>query len=151
MCKSLVGSLNWLSIATRPDIATITNILSAYLHKATPSHLAAVQRLIKYLKGSIDTGSSNFLWILLKQCLLLMFTGIHKTHLYPNHVHLKFYLNYSSQYHNQGSLYGLVDLCIDLQNDKQLQFTVPRKPKYAPLILSVFVFTNLISSVFCFN
>ena len=60
MCKSLVGSLNWLSIATRPDIATITNILSAYLHKATPSHLAAVQRLIKYLKGSIDTGSSNF-------------------------------------------------------------------------------------------
>ena len=54
--RSLVGSLNWLSTATRPDIATITNILSAYLHKSTPSHLAAVKHVIKYIKGTTDLG-----------------------------------------------------------------------------------------------
>ena len=48
----LVDSLNWLSTATRPDIATITNILSAYLHKVMPLHLGAVKHIIKYLKGS---------------------------------------------------------------------------------------------------
>ena len=53
---SLVGSLNWLSTATRPDIATITNILSAYLHKATPSHLAVVKHVIEYLKESTNMG-----------------------------------------------------------------------------------------------
>ena len=54
--RSLVGSLNWLSTATRPDIATITNILSAYLHKSTPSHLAAAKHVIKYIKGTTDLG-----------------------------------------------------------------------------------------------
>ena len=76
---SLVGLLNWPSTATRLDIATIANILSVYVHKATPSHLAAVKHVIKNLKGSTDTGIhfpqnqerkcmhlSDFQWILLK-------------------------------------------------------------------------------------
>ena len=52
--RSLVGSRNWLSTATRPDIATITNILSAYLHKSTPLHLAVVKHVIKCIKGITD-------------------------------------------------------------------------------------------------
>ena len=42
----------------RSDIATITNILWAYLHKATPSHLAAIKYVIKYFKGSTNMGMS---------------------------------------------------------------------------------------------
>ena len=33
--QHVVGCLNWLSISTRPDIATITNILSKYTAKPT--------------------------------------------------------------------------------------------------------------------
>ena len=53
---SLAGSLNWLSTVTRLDIATIANILSVYLHKATPSHLAVVKHVIEYLKESTNMG-----------------------------------------------------------------------------------------------
>ena len=54
--RSLVGSLNWLTTRTRPDIATITNMLSAYLHNATHSHLSAAKNVIKYLTGTSDFG-----------------------------------------------------------------------------------------------
>ena len=52
--RSYVGSLNWLSISTRPYLSTITNILSKYPHKATPSHIAATKYTTKYLKGSTN-------------------------------------------------------------------------------------------------
>ena len=50
--QSIVGSLNWLSISTRPDIATATNLLAK--HSANPSsgHLTAARRVIKYLIGT---------------------------------------------------------------------------------------------------
>ena len=90
--RSLVGSLNWLSATTRPDIATITNILTAYLHKSIPSHLAAVKHVIKYIKGTTDLGIcfflhvkrkiwkllSNFQLIKAKYYLLLTRIGFHK-------------------------------------------------------------------------
>ena len=52
----LVGCLTWLSISTRPDIATITNMLAKYTTKATKSHLQHVKRVIKYLKGTKTLG-----------------------------------------------------------------------------------------------
>ena len=63
--------------------------------------------------------------------------GVFKTYLYLNYTHLISYHNYLIQDHYQDSLYGLVDLYIGLQNDKQLQLTVPRKQKYIPLMNAV--------------
>jgi dUTPase len=54
----LVGCLTWLSISTRPDIATITNLLAQYTTKATNSHLNQVKRVIKYLRSTKTLGIS---------------------------------------------------------------------------------------------
>ena len=56
LMQVLVGCLTWLSISTRPDIATITNMLAKYTTKATKSHLQHVKRVIKYLKGTKTLG-----------------------------------------------------------------------------------------------
>ena len=49
--RSLIGSLNWLSIQTRPDINTITNILAQHLTNPSKGHLTATKHVIKYLKS----------------------------------------------------------------------------------------------------
>jgi hypothetical protein len=54
----LLGCLTWLSISTRPDISTITNLLAQYTNKATTSHLNHVKRVIKYLKSTKSLGIS---------------------------------------------------------------------------------------------
>ena len=54
--RHLVGTFNWLSLSTRPDIATITNMLSYNLHNATPSHVTAAKYVIRYLAGTKDLG-----------------------------------------------------------------------------------------------
>jgi hypothetical protein len=48
----LVGSLNWLSVSTRPDIATITNMLAKYCCNPSKGHIDAALRVVKYLKGT---------------------------------------------------------------------------------------------------
>ena len=54
--QQLVGCLNWLSISTRPDISTITNILSKFTSKPTQQHLDHTKYVIKYLLGTKDMG-----------------------------------------------------------------------------------------------
>ena len=54
--RTLVGSINWLGASTRPDIATITNLLAHYMHSATPSHVAAAKHVLRYLKGTSHMG-----------------------------------------------------------------------------------------------
>jgi len=54
--RSYVGSLLWLSQGTRPDLATITNMLAKYQSCPSPGHLAAAKYAIKYLKGTIEYG-----------------------------------------------------------------------------------------------
>jgi hypothetical protein len=56
--QKLLGCLTWLSISTRPDIATITNLLAQYTTKATDSHINHVKRVIKYLKSTKTLGIS---------------------------------------------------------------------------------------------
>ena len=51
-----LGSLQWLATSTRPDIVTITNVLSQYTHKASKGHLDAVKRVLRYLKGTKNLG-----------------------------------------------------------------------------------------------
>ena len=54
--RSMVGSFNWITMGTRPDIATIANILSHHLHYALPGHVAAAKHVLRYLIGAIDLG-----------------------------------------------------------------------------------------------
>ena len=52
--KSAVGSLIWLVVSTRVDIAFAVSILSRFLSNPGPAHKAAVQRVLRYLAGSSD-------------------------------------------------------------------------------------------------
>ena len=54
--RVLCGSLNWLAQSTRPDIATITNILSRYVTQPTTQHIDQAKRVIRYLKGTKTYG-----------------------------------------------------------------------------------------------
>ena len=54
--RQLLGSLQWLSQCTRPDIATITNLLAQYQSNPSQQHIDAAKRVIKYLKGTSTMG-----------------------------------------------------------------------------------------------
>ena len=53
-----MGSLQWLSHCTRPDISTATSILSQYQNSPSPGHIQAARHIIKYLKGTSTHGIS---------------------------------------------------------------------------------------------
>eukprot|EP00957_Ditylum_brightwellii_P082093 6242552-Ditylum_brightwellii.AAC.1 len=52
----MVGALNWLAISTRPDLATIVNILAKYMACPSQGHLEAAKRVAHYLKGTRNHG-----------------------------------------------------------------------------------------------
>ena len=56
--QHLVGSFQWLASSTRPDLATITNILARYSSNPSVGHLNHCKHVLKYLKGTIDLGIS---------------------------------------------------------------------------------------------
>lgn len=51
-----VGSLMYLAIGTRPDIAFALSTVSQYLESPDKIHWNAVKRVLKYLKGTVDFG-----------------------------------------------------------------------------------------------
>ena len=53
--RQLVGSLNYLTI-TRPDISFAVQQVSQFMHTPRRLHLAAVHRIIKYLRGTPSRG-----------------------------------------------------------------------------------------------
>ena len=56
--QSLVGSLNWLSLSTRPDISAVVSMLSSYLHTASRAHFDAARHVLRYLAGTTTHGIS---------------------------------------------------------------------------------------------
>jgi len=54
MYQSMVGSLLYASIATRPDISQAVAAVSKYNSKPSEAHLTAVKRILRYLKGTLD-------------------------------------------------------------------------------------------------
>lgn len=54
--RTIIGSLNWLATQTRPDIATITNIIAQYQSNPSPGHLDAARYVLRYLKGTSNLG-----------------------------------------------------------------------------------------------
>jgi hypothetical protein len=54
--KALVGSLLYLACRTRPDIAAAVREISAFVQLPREDHMHAARRILKYLRGSTDTG-----------------------------------------------------------------------------------------------
>ena len=52
--RSLIGCLNYLAVATRPDIAYAVGRLAGFLDCYRPEHWEAATRVVRYLKGSRD-------------------------------------------------------------------------------------------------
>ena len=52
--QSMVGSLLYAAIATRPDIAQAVGVVSKFSSKPNEAHLTAVKRILRYLKGTGD-------------------------------------------------------------------------------------------------
>ena len=50
--QSLVGSLLYAAIATRPDIAYAVGVAAQYCSSPNHSHLTAAKRILRYLKGT---------------------------------------------------------------------------------------------------
>jgi hypothetical protein len=53
---SLIGSLQYLAVATRPDIAYAVNRLAAYTANPSFEHYGAAKRLLRYIKGTRSLG-----------------------------------------------------------------------------------------------
>lgn len=54
--REAVGSLMYLAIGTRPDIAYIVNYLSQFNEKPTHEHCSALKRVFRYIQGTKDHG-----------------------------------------------------------------------------------------------
>ena len=54
--RQLVGSLLWLSQGTRPDLSTITAMLSKYQNNPSPAHIEAARYAIRYVKQTKHLG-----------------------------------------------------------------------------------------------
>lgn len=50
--RQLIGSLLYVSITSRPDIAYAVNVLSQYTSKPLECHFIAAKRVLRYLKGT---------------------------------------------------------------------------------------------------
>ena len=71
--QSIIGGLMFAAICTRPDIAFAVNRISRYCSNPTDAHCAAVKRILRYLKGTIDsrityTGSTELHPLLIGYC-----------------------------------------------------------------------------------
>ncbi|MBW0545952.1 hypothetical protein O181_085667, partial [Austropuccinia psidii MF-1] len=54
--RSAIGSINYLSTATRPDLSFAVSTLSQYLERPGIKHWQAFLHVLKYLRGSFDRG-----------------------------------------------------------------------------------------------
>jgi hypothetical protein len=52
--QSMVGSLLYAAMTTRPDIAYAVGVVSKFNSKPSEAHLTAVKRILRYLKGTAD-------------------------------------------------------------------------------------------------
>ncbi|KAL5604504.1 uncharacterized protein BROUX77_004690 [Berkeleyomyces rouxiae] len=52
----IVGSLQWLSCMTRPDITFATSHLARYSHRTTTAHLEAAKGVLRYLRSTLTRG-----------------------------------------------------------------------------------------------
>nr|GEV93987.1 ribonuclease H-like domain-containing protein [Tanacetum cinerariifolium] len=53
--RSLVGGLQYLTF-TRPDISYVVQQICLYMHDPREPHLAALKRILRYIRGTLDFG-----------------------------------------------------------------------------------------------
>jgi hypothetical protein len=53
---AIIGSLMYLAVWTRPDIAYPVGVLARFNSNPGPPHLVAAKRVLRYIKGTIDHG-----------------------------------------------------------------------------------------------
>jgi hypothetical protein len=68
--QSAIGSLMYLSVSTRPDIAYAVGTLARFSSKPTKEHCTALKRVLCYFKGTTASTRVNFLPIPLVNALL---------------------------------------------------------------------------------
>jgi hypothetical protein len=51
-----IGSLLFLAVRTRPDIAVAVSILSKHVQCPRPFHWEGIKRVLRYLKGTMSKG-----------------------------------------------------------------------------------------------
>jgi len=56
--QSIVESLLYAAITSRPDIAQAVGVVSTFCANPTQSHLTTAKRILRYLKGTVYLGSS---------------------------------------------------------------------------------------------
>ena len=54
--QSIIGSLLYLAVSTRPDISYATSVLSRFIQQPAKQHLHAARHVLKYLKGTAALG-----------------------------------------------------------------------------------------------
>lgn len=54
--QSLIGSIMYIALGTRPDIAFAVQHLSQFSSNPMPDHLTAAKQVLRYLKGTADVG-----------------------------------------------------------------------------------------------
>jgi Reverse transcriptase (RNA-dependent DNA polymerase) len=54
--REVLGSVLYLSMGTRPDIAVAVSILSKHVKESRPAHWEGVKRIIRYLKATMTQG-----------------------------------------------------------------------------------------------
>ena len=54
--QSIIGSLIYASIGTRPDISVSVGVLSQFMSRPSPEHLIGAKRILRYIKGTIQLG-----------------------------------------------------------------------------------------------
>lgn len=54
--RELIGSLMYLAVATRPDIAHAVNVLAQYIECHGETHWKVTKRILRYLKGTLNYG-----------------------------------------------------------------------------------------------
>jgi hypothetical protein len=54
--REAIGSVLYLALRTRPDIAVAVSILSKHVQEPRPAHWEGVKRILRYLKGTMMQG-----------------------------------------------------------------------------------------------
>ena len=58
--RSVVGSLMYLAVCTRPDLSMAVSALSRYCQAPQPKHWEAAKRVLRYVKGTAGEGLGQF-------------------------------------------------------------------------------------------
>lgn len=72
--RTLVSSIQYLTL-TRPELCYVVYAVCQHMHHPLESHFAAVKRILRYVKGTIDQGY-NLSRVLYNSLHTLMLTGL---------------------------------------------------------------------------